>query len=87
MPIFVRVAHRKGWQIETFKGAGVVESETRESREEALQYAMSLDPDWIEIGDIVGLDTPDQHHVWSTLRRQADGSYVPSPLKWQREAG
>ena len=84
MPIFVRVAHRKGWQIETFKGAGVVESSTQSSREEALEYAVSLNPDWIEVGDIVGLDTPDQHHTWSTLRRQADGSYRPSPLKWQR---
>ena len=84
MPIFVRVAHRKGWEIETFKGAGVVEASTRRSREEALRLAMSLNPDWIEVGDIVGLDTPDQHHAWSTLRRQADGSYAPSPLKWQR---
>lgn len=85
MPTFVRIAHRKGWQIETFTGAGVVESTTRGSREEALEYARSLDPDWIEIGDIVGLDTPEQHHAWSTLRRQAGGSYAPSPLKWQRK--
>ena len=83
--MFVRVAHRTGWQVEQFKGAGMVESFTLSTREQALEYAMSLDPDWIEVGDIVGLDTPDQHHAWSTLQRQADGSYAPSPLKWQRE--
>lgn len=85
MPIFVRVAHRKGWQIETFKGDGVVESMTRSTREDALEYAMSLGPDWIEVGDIAGLDTPAQRHVWTTLRRRLDGSYEPSPLRWQRE--
>lgn len=81
---FIRVAHRKGWQIEIFKGEGMVESSTVASRDEALGYAKSLNPDWIEVGDIADLDTPDQQHVWTTLRRQADGSYAASPLKWQR---
>lgn len=81
----MRVAHRKGWQIELFRGHGMVESSVRNTREEALDRAMSLEPDWIEIGDIVGLDQPEQQHVWTSLRRQPDGSYAPSPLRWQRE--
>jgi hypothetical protein len=84
MPHFIRVAHRKGWQIEIFKGHGLVESSTVGSRDEALVYAKSLKPDWIEVGDIADLGTPAQRHVWTTLRRQADGSYAPSALKWER---
>ncbi len=83
MAVFVRVAHRQGWEIERVRDGGVVEKAVRGSRQEALDYAMSLGPDWIEIGDIVGLGTPAQHHSWTTLRRQADGSYAASPLKWQ----
>ena len=82
-PIFVRVAHRTGWQIETFEGTAVVESQTRRSREEALDYARSLKPDWIEVGDIIAAGTPGQHHRWTTLRRQRDGSYATSALRWQ----
>jgi hypothetical protein len=85
MPTFVRVVHRQGWQIDTITGTSVVESSIRETRAEALEYAKSLAPDWIEVGDIRGLDTPDQQHVWTTLRRQSDGTYVPSPLKWHRK--
>ncbi len=65
------------------RDGGTVEKAVRDSRQEALDYAMSLRPDWIEVGDIVGLDTPEQHHSWTTLRRQPDGSYAASPLKWQ----
>jgi hypothetical protein len=83
MPTFVRVAHRQGWEVEVVQHAGVVESETLASREEALAYAKSLGPDWIEVGDIVGLGTPAQQHSWTTLRRGADGLYAPSTLKWQ----
>jgi type IV secretory pathway ATPase VirB11/archaellum biosynthesis ATPase len=86
MPTFVRVAHRHGWQVDTIEGTNVVESSIRNTRAEALEYAKSLAPDWIEVGDIRGLDTPDQEHVWTTLRRQSDGTYVSSPLKWQRKA-
>ena len=85
MPTFVRVAHRQGWQVDTISGTNVVESSIRKTRAEALEYAKSLAPDWIEVGDIHGLDTPDQQHVWTTLRRQSDGHYMPSPLKWQRK--
>ena len=63
--------------------AGAVESQTFASRDEALSYAESLEPDWIEIGDIVALDTPAQQHSWTTLRRGADGSYQASRLRWQ----
>lgn len=83
MAVFVRVAHRHGWEIEQVRDGGVVEKVLRDSRQQALDYAISLRPDWIEVGDIVGLDTPDQRHSWTTLRRQADGSYAASPLKWQ----
>jgi hypothetical protein len=85
MPTFVRVAHRQSWQVDTIRGTDVVESSIRKTREEALEYAKSLTPDWIEVGDIRGLDTPDQQHVWTTLRRLPDGTYLPSPLKWQRK--
>lgn len=80
---FVRIAHRRGWAVEVVRSGGVVESETLASREEALAYAKSLGPDWIEIGDIIGLGTSGQQHSWSTLRRSPDGSYVPSPLRWR----
>ncbi len=83
---FVRVAHRHGWEVEVVKDGGVVDSVVRASRPEALEYAASLSPDWIEIGDIVGLDTPAQHHEWTTLRRLPDGSYAASPLMWRRES-
>lgn len=83
MPTFVRVAHRQGWEVEVIQPAGAVELETFASREDALAYAKSLGPDWIEVGDSVGLGTPAQQHTWTTLRRGADGSYAPSTLKWQ----
>lgn len=63
--------------------AGAVESQTFTTRDEALSYAESLEPDWIEIGDIVAIDTPAQQHSWTTLRRGADGSYQASRLRWQ----
>lgn len=84
MPTFVRVAHRQGWEVEVISGTQLLDSSICNTREEALDRAMSLAPDWIEVGDIVALDTEDQHHEWTTLRREADGSYAPSPLKWQR---
>ena len=83
--IFVRVAHRQGWQVDKIEGTNIVESSIRKTRAEALEYAQSMSPEWIEVGDIQGLDTPDQQHVWTTLRRQPDGTYLPSPLKWQRK--
>jgi hypothetical protein len=83
MLTFVRVSHRHGWQVEVVRSADLVKSETLASREEALAYAESLDPDWIEVGDIIGLGTPAQQHAWTTLRRRADGTYAPSELRWQ----
>jgi hypothetical protein len=80
---FVRVANRQGWEVEVVGAAGVVESKTLASRDEALAYAESLDPEWIEVGDIVGLDTPAQQHSWTTLRRTKNGSYAASQLRWQ----
>lgn len=85
MPTFVRVTHRHGWQVDTIEGTNVIESSIRNTKAEALEYAQSLGPEWIELGDIRGLDTPDQQHVWTTLRRQSDGTYMPSPLRWQRQ--
>jgi hypothetical protein len=80
---FVRVANRHGWEVEVVGPAGVVKSTTLPSRQEALRYAESLEPEWIEVGDITGLDTPTQQHSWTTLQRQEDGSYAPSLLRWQ----
>lgn len=80
---FVRVANRHGWEVEVVGTAGVVESKTLASRDEALAYAESLEPEWIEVGDVVGLDTPAQQHSWTTLHRQRNGSYAPSLLRWQ----
>jgi len=85
--MFVRVVHRHGWQVETVRDAGVVESVMLASREEAIEYAESLAPEWIEVGDITGLETPAQQHAWTTLRRRADGSYATSALKWQARSG
>ena len=65
---------------------GETDSLTFPTREEALKHAESLAPDWIDVGDIIGLDTPDQQHAWTTLRRGADGAYRPSPLKWQKQS-
>ena len=79
--LFVRVAHRHGWEVEIVQSARLVESESLASREEALAYAKSLGPDWIEVGDIIGLGTSAQQHSWTTLRRRPDGSYEPSPLR------
>lgn len=80
--MFVRVAHRQGWDVEQVGEHGAVSKATLGSREEALAYAESLAPDWIEVGDITGLGTAQQRHSWSTLRRRADGSYAPSGLRW-----
>lgn len=84
--MFVRVVHRQGWQVEVVRDMGATESVTFATREDALEHAESLAPEWIEVGDIIGLDKPDQHHAWTTLRRRADGSYAPSPLKWQGQS-
>jgi hypothetical protein len=83
----VRVANRHGWDVEVIGPAGVVESRTLPSRGEALAYAESLEPDWIEVGDITGLDTPAQQHTWTTLHRQKNGAYAPSLLRWQAGRG
>lgn len=79
------MANRHGWDVEVVGPDGVVDSMTLPSRDEALAYAESLEPDWIEIGDITGLDTPAQQHSWTTLHRGKDGSYAPSLLRWQSE--
>jgi hypothetical protein len=82
MPLFVRVVHRQGWEVEVVRADQQVETEILASREEALSRAESIAPDWIEVGDIVGLGTAEQHHSWTTLRRRPDGSYGQSGLHW-----
>jgi hypothetical protein len=82
MPKFVRVVHRQGWEVELVRAGEPVESEILASREEALSRAESMAPDWIEVGDIVGLGTVEQHHSWTTLRRSQDGTYMVSGLHW-----
>jgi hypothetical protein len=79
---FVRVVHRQGWDVELVEGAGV-RKENFPDREAALEYARSLSPDWIELGEVeFAHDDVPQHHRWTTLRRNLDGSYAPSNLKW-----
>ena len=82
MQTFVRIAHRQGWDVEVIRNGEIVEVLNRSSREEALALGRSLAPDWMEIGEMVGPGTPAQRHSWTTLRRQPDGSYSPSPLRW-----
>ena len=83
MPGFVRVAYRHGWEVEIVGSTGVVAAKTLVTRDEALAYAESLEPEWIEVGDIVGLGTPAQQRSWTTLQRQKGGSYAPRLLGWQ----
>lgn len=87
VPRFVRVANRRGWEVEVVQSAAIVETRTLASRGEALAYAESLQPDWIEIGDLVDVDTPGQRHSWTTLRRGPDGTYETSLLRWQAKRG
>ena len=82
MHTFVRIAHRHGWDVEIIREGETVEVLNRPSREEALALGRSKAPEWIEIGDIVGLGTPAQRHAWTTLRRRRDGSYAASALHW-----
>ena len=81
--MFVRVVHRRGWDVERVGEKGDVETGNFPSREAALEHARSLGPEWIEVGDVVPA-TPEapQHHRWTTLRRRADGTYSGSGLAW-----
>ena len=78
--MFVRVVHRQGWDVEL-----VERGETRNfpAKRDALEFARSLEPEWIEIGEVVpaapGLP---QHHRWTSLRRSPDGAYAESRLAW-----
>jgi hypothetical protein len=82
---FVRVVHRRGWDVEEVTAENPAEPSTRNfrSREEALAHARELEPDWIEVGEVVAASeqTP-QHHRWTTLRRGSDGKYTASALNW-----
>ena len=62
---------------------GEVETSNFASREQALEQARSLQPAWIEVGEVV-YATPEvpQHHRWTTLRRRPDGTYAASGLAW-----
>jgi hypothetical protein len=79
----MRVVHRKGWQVEEVGEGGAVSTRSFAGREDALAFARSLEPDWIELGEVVyaTAEAP-QHHRWTTLRRRPDGTYAPSPLAW-----
>ncbi|MGH7777836.1 MAG: hypothetical protein ACREPI_11770 [Candidatus Dormibacterales bacterium] len=78
--MFVRVVHRQGWDVEV-----VDRGETRNfgARREALSFAESLEPDWIEVGEVVAaVPGVPQHHRWTSLRRNAAGVYAESRLAW-----
>ena len=81
--MFVRVVHRQGWDVEKVGEKGDVETGNFASKEQALEHARSLGPDWIEVGEVV-FATPrlPQHHRWTTLRRRPDGTYAESGLAW-----
>jgi hypothetical protein len=86
--MFVRVVHRIGWDLEVVGEAGSVETSNFPDREKALQHARGLEPGWIELGEVVpATETVPQHHRWTTLRRQADGSYQASRLNWAGDTG
>jgi len=81
--VFVRVVHRQGWDVERVAPGRDVEKRTLATREAALEFARGLSPDWIEVGEVVpATGAVEQHHEWTTLRRQPDGSYAPSGLRW-----
>jgi hypothetical protein len=78
---FARVVERQGWILETVWDGG---SETFPDCEAALTAAKQLSPDWIEIGEITPATAASpQHHRWRTLRKQPDGTYAESGLRWQ----
>jgi hypothetical protein len=85
--MFVRVVEREAWEVEVPGGEG----RSFSSRQEAIAFAASLGPTWIEVGTVI----PEQgsmprHHRWMALRRTEDGSYAASGLRWggrPRQAG
>jgi len=83
--VFVRVVHRQGWDVELVEQG---RKRNFPSQEEALAFAESQQPDWIELGVVVqatgGLP---QHHQWTTWRRQPDGRYAGSGLSWGGRRG
>lgn len=82
---FVRVVERQGWILETMRD-GV--TRTFPDLDTALIAAKQLSPEWIEVGEILpATSTSPQHHRWRTLRRQPDGSYLESGLRWQARVG
>lgn len=80
--VFVRVAQRQGWDVELIENGETLNFATCKA---ALEHALSLAPDWIELGEVLGATVQlSQHHRWATLRRQPDGSYERSGLAWGR---
>ena len=81
--MFIRVVHRKGWDVEQVGQEGEVQTHNFAGRDDALDFARTFEPEWIELGEVVPAtaEAP-QHHRWTTLRRANDGSYVASGLAW-----
>ena len=81
--VFVRVVHRVGWDVEVVREDGSVETENLPERDAALEHAKLLEPEWIELGEVVRqTDEAPQHHRWKTLRRLPGGEYAESGLNW-----
>ena len=80
MSRFARVVERDGWVLETvWDGRSV----SFRDRQEALDQAVRLAPDWIEVGDVApATNVTPRRHRWRTLRRQPDGRYLESGLRW-----
>ncbi|HZV48563.1 MAG TPA: hypothetical protein VFD49_02200 [Candidatus Dormibacteraeota bacterium] len=82
--MFVRVVQRDAWEVEVPGG----ETRSFASRREALAFAESLEPAWIEVGTVVPeREGVPRHHRWTTLRRSEDGSYATSGLRWGGRPG
>ncbi|HZU17249.1 MAG TPA: hypothetical protein VFD01_11720 [Candidatus Dormibacteraeota bacterium] len=77
--MFVRVVQRDAWEVEVPGEA----TRSFASEEEAMAFARSLGPAWVEVGVVVpAREGVPRHHHWTTWRRGEGGSYVVSELRW-----
>ncbi|HZU17966.1 MAG TPA: hypothetical protein VFD01_15365 [Candidatus Dormibacteraeota bacterium] len=77
--MFVRVVQREAWEVEVPGKA----TRSFASEREAMAFARSLMPAWVEVGVVVpAREGVPRHHRWTTLRRSQAGSYVVSGLRW-----
>ncbi len=76
------MVHRRGWDVEVVDRSELATSNFL-SRDAALAHARALEPEWIELGEVVPAQgSLPQHHRWTTLRRRPDGGYAAAGLNW-----